>query len=107
MRALVFAAVVCAACVAKPEPGAPAPPVAERPPTAPKTPLLAPFWADRPAVIVFCDARNPLLDEIQRRLKEFEQAGAWVVAVTADEPGRARPFPVVRDRAGETARAWG
>jgi hypothetical protein len=108
MRFLVFAAALVAACGGKPQAGAPPkPPVAERKTTAPRTPLLAPFWSDQPAVIVFCDPRSPLLDEIQRRLKDFEKAGAWVAAVTADAPGKTRPFPVVRDRAGETARAWG
>ena len=108
MRLLVFAAVLGAACGGKPQPqGSSKPPPVERRTTAPKTPLLAPFWSDKPAVIVFCDAGSPLLDEIQRRHKDFEKAGAWVAAVTADAPGKTRSFPVVRDRGGETARAWG
>ncbi len=107
MRALVLAAALVAACAETPQPGAPPPPAVARRQTAPETPLLAPFWSDQPAVIVFCDANSPLLDEIQRRLKEFEQAGAWVAAVTGDAPGKTRTFPVVRDRGGETARAWG
>jgi hypothetical protein len=108
MKAFVLAAVACAACGAQPRAGAPQPPPAtEHGDFAPKTPLLAPFWSDQPAVIVFCDARSPLLDEIQRRLKDFERAGAWVAAVTADVPGKTRSFPIVRDRGGEATRAWG
>ncbi|HKA89570.1 MAG TPA: hypothetical protein VKE22_18015 [Haliangiales bacterium] len=108
MRLFLLAA-LCTACGAPAPPGAAPPPPAavDRSQTAPRTPLLAPFWSDQPAVIVFCDARSPLLDEIQRRLKDFEKAGAWVAAVTADAPGKPRPFPVVHDRGGETARAWG
>jgi len=79
---------------------------------APATPLLESLWVDQAGVLVFCaDAELPAL---QRRLGEFEAAGAWVAAVSPEPADKTRAlssslkleFPVLSDPAGTAARAW-
>jgi peroxiredoxin len=110
--AMLLLLCACGGAAAPGNPTTPGRPRAAVKQTAPTTPLLQPLWADQSAVIVFC--ADSLLPALQRRLGEFEAAGAWVAAVSAEPPDRTRTlaaslklaFPLLSDPAGAAARDW-